>query len=107
MFAPLLLPGMWENSREETRYLWLLQGSSFPVEVLNQMLPLVPFLSSIAAAESGDQTEAAYSSTPYYSLSAVLVERLPIHETLGSVKKQSEPEHNPHEHTQLVRLPHL
>lgn len=87
MFASLPLPGMlWENSTEETRYSWLLQGSSFPVEALNQTLPLVPFLSSIAAAKSEDQTEAAYSSTPCYS-SAALVERLPIHETLGSAKK--------------------
>jgi len=108
MSAPSLLTGtLWENSREETRYLQLLQGSSFSVEVLNQMLPLVPFLSSVAAAESGDQTEAVYSSTPCCSLSAVLVERLPVHKTLSSAKKQSEPEPNRHEHTQLVRLPHL
>lgn len=104
MFAPLQLPGMlWENSREETWYWWLLQGSSFSVEVLNQTLPLVPFLPSVAAAEAGDQPEAAYSSTLYYLLSAVFGERLSVHETLDSAKKQSKPKSNPHEHTELVR----
>lgn len=54
MFAQLLLPGMlWKNIREEARYLWFLQGSSFLVEVLNQTLPPVPFLSSITTAQPG------------------------------------------------------
>lgn len=77
-----------EKYKGGRRYLWLLQDRSFLVEVLNQTLPLVSFLSSITLPSLGTQSQAeSCTKAP-----AFIEERLPIHQGCKCWKKQCKPE---------------